>query len=125
MLSQCTFFWDHVFATFSKGSTKKYYDPSYGIKGGTYYSDSKILLNAYASAALTGVLFAKRDISGEPFLDVRHSDMYLDIQNASGGKVPFLYKSKTVDMNKYLAFKLYKTTEKQFYFSDSAITIEL
>jgi hypothetical protein len=118
------FFWDHVFATFSKGTTKKYYDPSYGIKGSAYYLDSK-LLNVYASTALTGVVFAKNDVSGEPFLDVRHSGIYLNIQNASGGNVPFLYKTKTIDMEKYLAFKLYKTTSDKHYLKVNAITIEL
>ena len=88
------FFWGHVFATFSKGNTKKYYDPSYGIKGSTYYLDSKKLLNAYASTALTGVLFTQKDATGESFLDARHSGMYLDIQAASGGKTVFFTKQK-------------------------------
>ncbi len=119
------FFWDHVFATFNKGTTIKYYDPSYGVKGSNYFAKSKELLNTYASNALTGVLFCKKDALGEPFLDVRHSGAHLDLQTASGGRVPFLYKTLTVDMNKYLAYKLYKTTSDTHHYEDNAITKEL
>ncbi|ADV50551.1 hypothetical protein Celal_3285 [Cellulophaga algicola DSM 14237] len=119
------FFWDHVFATFDKGTEQKYYDPSYGAKGSKFFAKPKELLNIYSSNSLTGVVFAKKDALGEPFLDARHSGVYLDIQTASGGKTPFLYKTMTVDMEKYLAFKLYKTTSELHYFEDNTITIEL
>lgn len=119
------FFWDHVFATFNKGTTIKYYDPSYGVKGNNYLKKPKELLNTYASDALTGVLFCKKDNLGEPFLDARHSGAYLDLQTASGGKIPFLYKTLTVDMNKYLAFKLYKTTSDAHHYEDNTIIKEL
>ncbi len=119
------FFWDHVFATFNKGTTIKYYDPSYGIKGSNYFTKPKELLNTYASNALTGVLFCKKDTLGEPFLDARYSGVHLNLQTASGGRVPFLYKTLTLDMNKYLAFKLYKTTSRMFYSENNAIIKEL
>ncbi|ADV50559.1 hypothetical protein Celal_3293 [Cellulophaga algicola DSM 14237] len=119
------FFWDHVFATFDKGTEQKYYDPSYGAKGSKFFTKPKELLNTYSSNSLTGVLFAKEDIMGEPFFDARHSGAYLDLQTAGGGKIPFLYKTISLDMEKYLAFNLYKTTTDLPYFTDTAIITEL
>ncbi len=119
------FFWDHVFATFDKGTGKKYYDPSYGVKGTKFFPKDKELLNTYSSNSLTGVLFTKKDTMGEPFLDARHSGAYLDLQAGSGGRISFLYKTMTVDMDKYLAFMLIKTTSDLPYLTDTAITIEL
>lgn len=119
------FFWDHVFAIFDKGTEQKYYDPSYGIKGSNFFTKPKELLNNYSSNSLTGVLFTKKDIMGEPFLDALHSGVYLDLQTAGGGKIPFLYKTISLDMEKYLSFNLYKTTTDLPYFTDTAIITEL
>ena len=119
------FFWDHVFATFEKGGSKKYYDPSYGIRGDAYYSDHVKLLKAYSSQALTGVIFSKYTRSGEPFIDLMHSGTCIDIQTKDPLCTPFLYKTTTTEMEKYLPVFLFKTVEKKFYFSDENKTIYL
>ena len=119
------FFWDHVFATFDKGAEKKYYDPSYGTKGGRFFSTPKELLKTYSANSLSGVLFAKKSTLGESFLDVRHSGKYLDIQTGAVGLTPFLYTTKIVDMDKYLVVMLIKKTDDMPYFTDTAIITEL
>ncbi|MFV0505412.1 MAG: hypothetical protein ACK5L5_01685 [Bacteroidales bacterium] len=105
------FFWDHVFVVFKNGDEKKYYDPSYGIKSSVFFKKDNELLRSYAKSALSGVLFCKIDDTGMPFFDAKHSKTYIDLLRVGEKELPLLYMTKTVEMDKYLSFKIYESTD--------------
>ncbi|MBQ4820625.1 PAAR-like protein [Aquimarina sp. MMG016] len=105
------FFWDHVYTVFRKGSKIKYYDPSYGIKGNTYFSSEREVLAQYAKDAIEGVVLVKLSqnaIDGEPFYDKQHSKLFFNLFNPvkayrrKDDAPKYIYKVEKKNMSKYL-----------------------
>jgi len=92
------FFWDHVFIMFTKGSSLKFYDPSYGLISSNLFSNESVLLNEYTTIALDGVLYVKEDsTTGLKFKEDKHVKDYID--PAKGKASSDKYKYKTVAKN--------------------------
>jgi hypothetical protein len=96
------YFKDHVFTIFVKSNgSMKYYDPSYGIKSSSFYSDKIELLKDYTRKALQGIVYFKpfpatmTDHLDYHFIHDLHFKHDLHEQ-------PFLFDTKEIDMENHL-----------------------
>lgn len=77
------FFWDHVFMAHKKGTSIRYYDPSYGAKGGSYHANKDLLFAEYTKSNLAAIVEVSiPQTGGQKFEDIKHTKKYVNFFKA-------------------------------------------